>query len=62
MAGLDATLQVRLESDLLLELAKLAREGDRTTAAEARLALRDHVHYATAGRKARAAGRPAKRR
>lgn len=39
----DSTLRVRLEDDLLDALAELANRNERSTAAEARLAIREHI-------------------
>lgn len=39
----DSTLRVRLEDELLEKLAERARANERSTAAEARLAIREHL-------------------
>lgn len=36
-------LKLRVEDDLLRELTELARRNERTTAGEARLAIREHI-------------------
>lgn len=36
-------LKIRIDSDLLRQLEELARRNERTTAGEARLAIREHL-------------------
>lgn len=57
MAGLDARLEVRLDSSQLAELQRLALTTERTPSAIARLAIRDYI---TRQRELRP--RPARRR